>query len=333
MGSLQLDLLDRPAAAPSADAVTARLLELGRPKNTRMAYRKQWERFEADCAAKLRRALPASPRTIIDYLAAGIAAGLAFSTLKQQRAAIRDKHLRTAHADPLKDPLVRDFWTGYLIENEREEKPTLGVLDAGIRAVIAAIDTELREAGPFATPRLRLAAARDRALVLTLYGGLLTRSEAASLRRANVVSGPKGLKLRVERSPGRFRDVDIAYDHDVSLCPVRALGEWFRVADIDDGAAFRSIDQQGRITSDPLTEEGVKFVWRRRAGLAGLDARLVPVRALRDGAQKQAAYDGASDEEVLERAGLHEESRVSVSRRVARARNLGKSKKPAPATL
>ncbi|MBK9266195.1 MAG: site-specific integrase [Polyangiaceae bacterium] len=81
--------------------------------NTRRAYAREWERWEAYAFEHGASALPASPLVVAAYMAHLDAEGLAPSSLDVAMAAIVDRHRDARVALPSNDPVVRDVLRGF----------------------------------------------------------------------------------------------------------------------------------------------------------------------------------------------------------------------------
>ncbi len=126
---------------------------------------------------------------------------------------------------------------------------------------------------------------RDRTLLLLGFAGAFRRGELTRLVWDDVREVDEGLVVRLRRSKtdlaGRGRDVGIPWGRSLLTCPVRAVLTWRqRMADqLGDAFAgetrcFPRVGKAGRITTEePLTEEGLTMVVKRRMTAAGLDGR------------------------------------------------------------
>jgi hypothetical protein len=142
----------------------------------------------------------------------------------------------------------------------------------------------------------------------------------------------------IQRSPdavAKPRFCTIKFGHDPRYCPVRALEEWIRVAEIKNsgGPVFRPIDRHGHIGSSALSTRNIRAIVKRRCGLAKIDERMVSMRSLRKGAIQQRAYNGAVVGELLDDAGLSHDSATAIANLAAPAREIREHGGPAPDRL
>jgi site-specific recombinase XerD len=312
------------------------------PRNTASAYKIAWETFTEFCADPKRgyRRLPASPRAVAEYLTYLFAVkAFSISTIKQHKAAIRHHHKLAGHLDPGRDPAVAEVWKGILIESDAQAQPlTYALWRRSVEAVADAIETELGALGRFAPAAQRLAAVRDRALVLVLASSArLTAREVHSLRTEEIVAAEDGLSVRVQRSPDAFgkpRLTTIKFQRG-RYCPVDALGAWLRQADLDGdvqtGAVFRPIQKDGKLGRGAISPSMLLRIVKRRCALAGIDPKLISMRALRSGSIMQGGYDGEQLSEVMDTTGLSPESKPRLATLVARGRNLRERNEKPPA--
>lgn len=338
--ALQPQLIAVPDARVDAEAAAQSLRDLAQRANTAAAYAVAWDSFRAFCDAKTRRykALPASPRAVSEYLAYLHKSGKALRTIKQHKAAIRRYHRMAGHVDPSKDPLVEQTWTGIYISFDQDvAKPTLAAMQAALTQIVDAIDKELADAGAFAPPNIRLQCARDRALLLLTHSSAhLTTRELQSMDFDEIAAADGGIVARVRRSPdavAKPREAFIRFGHAPRYCPVRALQEWKRVSELEHGPIFRKIDRYGHLWNSAMTPQNIRLVVARRCALAGFTSTLLSVRSFRAGSMLQAAYDGQSDEQIIQDAGLSEESTPLLRPGFERARSLKKKKIKPPKTM
>ncbi|TAM87660.1 hypothetical protein EPN42_11135 [bacterium] len=326
----------RDQRALEASATT--LAAAGQPENTRLAYGRSWRDFAEWCELNGRKALPAHPDSVRLYLADrwDSSDGASVSTLKQRRAAIRAKHREHRFPDPTQDDAVRRLWLGILTEDRRPRERKLAIMETGLRAIIDAMDRELRVAGRFASAHDRAVDARDRAMILVFFHGALRRAELARLEAEQIAAADRGLRLRVNASdlPQRERDVTLEYSASPILCPVIGLEGWLRLAAIERGLVWRHVDEEGHILPEALSPRTIYAIVVRRCAAAGIDPESCSPHSLRLGALAHAAFRGEQDDAVLKRGGLHGGRTLADLKPVLqRARSLRKAGKRAPATL
>jgi hypothetical protein len=309
--------------------------------NTSKAYKTAWDAFVAFCAAARYRSLPAPPRAVAEYLASLRAAGRAVKTCRQHKAAVRHYHLRARHADPGRDPLVDETWRGILIEADKEKPPvSYAVWRAAVERVVDKIDADLSAAGLAPSALTRLAAARDRALILMLASSARpSAGELHSLARESIVSAPDGIDICVRRSPDLVvppRIVRVRFGRDPH-CPVRALDAWLRLIDLERpdavGPVFRAIDPHGHVARTALQARNMLDIVKLRCAAADIAPNLVTMRSFRAGSIVQGAYDGEDDVTLRESAGVGVDSAPRVATLAAHGRALRKARMTPPTGL
>jgi len=267
---------------------------------TEKIYTDDWRAFRAWCDTHAAPALPAPPAIVAAYLAER-AATLGRSGLRLILAAIAYHHRRAGLLWTSRDPVIATVMRGILRAQQRPERPAAALTSTELRHVLAAIGDEALTGLAGAA---RLAALRDRALLLTGLAGALRRSELVALDVEDVRFRTEAMVLRLHRSKadqeGQGADVVIPRGAHLATCPVRAVEAWLRRSGIEYGAVFRRITASGTIEAR-LTGNGVWRILRRRAATAGLtvDAseRLSP-HGLRAGFITEAYLHGALDEQV-----------------------------------
>src|SRR5690349_3537438 len=121
-----LEPLPTPPADPVPRALVPRVDQArhyyaqAKAANTLRSYRAGGQHFVSWCAVHTLEPLPATPQTLVLYLAAH-AEQVTPSTLASRVAAIRFAHQQHGHASPTTHPLVRDVLSG--IRRTRGTRP------------------------------------------------------------------------------------------------------------------------------------------------------------------------------------------------------------------
>ena len=156
-----------------------------------------------------------------------------------------------------------------------------------------------------------LTALRDRAILMVAFAsGGRRRSEVASLRTEQLV---KQVPVTDENgSPlpslgihlGRTKTSGTDHDETVYLTgrPVEALTRWLEAAKIDKGSVFRKVDRWGNVSARALEPSAINAIVKKRAEMAGLDAREFSAHGLRSGYLTEAANRGISLPEAMEQS-------------------------------
>ncbi|MGW9242549.1 tyrosine-type recombinase/integrase [[Kitasatospora] papulosa] len=120
-----------------------------------------------------------------------------------------------------------------------------------------------------------LAVLRDRAMSLMEFGIAGRAAEVAALDVADIKLAEGGLEVHVPGVKGRpDRDVEVDYAENPDLCAVRAWQAWKEAAGIEQGPAFRSVDQWGHLGTARLSANAVRLAVTRSAARAGVDVKL-----------------------------------------------------------
>jgi site-specific recombinase XerD len=257
--------------------------------NTERAYRADWADFVQWCAQARRRALPASPRTVSEYLD-DLATRRRPSTVRRRLAALNAEHRAAGLRVPGDAPgprlaAARADWRGRAL---RRSTVPLAVPDL----------VRMLEATP-----ATLAGARDRAVLLLGYGAALRRTELVGLDLGDARLRRDGaLALRLSRGP-----VMVPPGSQDALCAVRAWSAWadeLRARGVRAGPAFRPVDRYGNVGSGRLSDKAVTGIVQRAARAARLPRpERFTGRSLRLGMVVTAAGLGATDLGIMAQTG------------------------------
>lgn len=166
-----------------------------------------------------------------------------------------------------------------------------GLRPSGVRAVLAMRSSSLT--GTAGGPLSQVADAlldtatdvlRDRALLLLGFAMAARRGELTNLVWADVRTADEGLLIRLRRSKtdqlGRGTTLGVPFGRSALTCPVRALQAWRERVHVqlgeelnDQTPIFLGVGRAGRLTHQPLTEEAVTVIVKRRAERAGLEGK------------------------------------------------------------
>jgi integrase len=246
------------------------------------------------CFARSRApTLPAAPKTLAIYLAAGARRGLKVATLSQAIAAIASQHEEAGFDGPHGARLVKRVWKGI--------RRTCGTAPRQV----APTTVEVLRALSAALPDSRIGV-RDRALLVVGFGAARRRSELVALDLDDVCFKPNGLIVRVRRSKtdqdGEGNDVGLRAGDNPLTCPVRTLRAWLQAGPITEGALFRNINRHGHLGAR-LTPAAVDRIIKRAAVVAGIDPTEYAGHSLRAGLATVAGAAGKSDRRIAQQGG------------------------------
>jgi site-specific recombinase XerD len=268
-------------------------LKNAKSKNTRRAYRADWNDFGQWCERYRRVSLPATPDTVAYYLA-DRSQSLKMSTLQRRLATIAEAH-RTAGIDsPTRHAQVRLVWAGIRREKGIAQSHTKPVLTKHIRQMVSSLaDT--------------LLGARDRALLLLGFAGAMRRSEIVGLDVSDVAVAEEGLVVLIRKSKTDQeqggRKIGIPFGTNPDTCPVRALTAWLDRSEITEGPLFRSVNRHDQVSRVRLSDRTVAEVVKRSLLAAGKSARRYAGHSLRAGLITQAAIAGVSERAIQDQSG------------------------------
>ncbi|MEV5792675.1 tyrosine-type recombinase/integrase [Streptomyces sp. NPDC052192] len=247
-------------ATPALSGAAREALAAGTADSTRRAYSSDWSEFTNWCAANSRPPLPASPETVVEYVAALTTTprprtGRPYSPNSIERAIAA---IRTAHSAanvPLPSTKgARIILRGYRDRLARAKDPA-----AKTRKAQPAVPTALR-AMLDTLDRDALMGKRDAALLLLGFATAARVSELVALDLGDVPETDNGIEASVYRRKVKaFSDTAVPFGSNPSTCPVRAvraLREALADAGRAEGPLFVRVDRHGRI-APPMFRRGV----------------------------------------------------------------------------
>ena len=245
-----------------------RYLEAATRANTRRSYAGAVRHFEVDWGGHL----PATPDSVANYLAA-YAGKLAINTLKQRLAALAQWHIEQGFADPTGTPLVRKVLKGVQAVHPQMEKQAEPLQIARLTDVSQWLMAAI--ANPEVTPAHALMYRRDHALVLLGFWRGFRTDELMRLQVEHIRLIPsKGMTCFLPRSKGDRQNRGNTFTVPAlsRLCPVTAVREWIRVADLTEGPVFRSVNRWGHVGQRSLHPNSFVPLLRRLFTDAGLSS-------------------------------------------------------------
>ena len=250
------------AAAERARTYAARAQAPG----TKRVYRSAWRQYGAWCGRLGFDPLAGDPEVVRLYLAAA-GESRAAATLEVHLSAILQAHRLIGRPLDARDPRIATVMEG-LRRNQslRAKRQATPLTLADLRALVRAQpDTDL--------------GLRNRALLLTGFGGALRRSEIVALDLDDLQWVEQGVVLTIRRSKtdqtGRGAAVAIARAADPDLCAARTLASWLRC---------RRAQIAGQSDSEGRHPLFVRFSKSDRMRPARLDGRAVS-RLVKSGAE------------------------------------------------
>lgn len=276
-------------------AETSRYLIAAKSEATRKAYLDDWKDFAAYCDTVGADCLPAEPDTIANYLA-DRAGRLQPATLSRRLTTITSLHEQLEPGErparnPAKSAIVRQTLAGI--------RRTYGVRQRCKAPLMYGDLKRLCHGGAFHGLRGK----RDKALLLLGFAAALRRSELVSVQVKDLGFSTDGLMLFIPRSKsdqiGQGELLPVPYFGDSSACPVRAVQDWLRLTNIQQGAVFRSVNDKCELGQKAMNPASVADIVKKYAEWLGLPPGRYAGHSLRRGMATDAAAHGASLPEIM----------------------------------
>ncbi|WP_019603418.1 site-specific integrase [Teredinibacter turnerae] len=267
--------------------------------NTRKTYQSAIRQFE-----KWGGRLPTERETVVRYLL-DKASALNPRTLSLHLTAISQWHYYQGFADPVRDPVVRKTLEGITRTHARPKQKAKALR----LEHIAHMTTYLR-----ALPKSKQTS-RDLALLLVGFFGAFRRSELVAIQLEHLVWEPEGVLVRLPRSKtdqsgsGLMRALPASKNS--SCCPVVALKEWIKIANLTDGHLFRRVNRWGTVGDRPLAAGTVNERLKAIGEACGFD--FVPdmsSHSLRRGLSTSAARERVDFALIKKQGGWRSDSTV-----------------------
>lgn len=258
---------------------------------TLRVYAGVWAIFTSWCEARGLGPLPASPETVVAYIA-DQAERLRAVTVKKHLAAISQLHKLRGYDSPVQTEPVKLTMAGLRRVKGVASKPKRALRVEHVRKMVETMPDDL-------------VGVRDRAIILLGIVTGMRRSELVSLDVAEVVFEPEGAILTIRRSKrdqeGRGRQVAVPLGRHEATCPVRALRRWLSESELEAGPVFVRLDPAGN--RQRLSGKAVARIVKRAAARSGLDATMFAGHSLRRGFASETARAGASERSIARTTG------------------------------
>jgi len=264
-----------------------RLTEATLAKNTRLAYAADLKDF-LQAGGKV----PETSERLIAYLM-GCAGLYAYSTIKRRLISIKKAHQVRNCESPTDDPKIKSLLRGIKRKYGCAQRQAKPVTRDNLRNIVSTMNDSTRDI-------------RDKAILLLGFAGAFRRSELVSLDVEDIEIIEEGLLIRLRRSKTdqeqRGRIVAIPKLRS-KLCAVRAVSQWLKIANIDEGAIFQSISKSGTPTGKRIDSGHVSSLLKRKIAEIGKDAKRYSAHSLRAGLVTEAAKAGVSSWKIRQQTG------------------------------
>jgi site-specific recombinase XerC len=314
---------DDPNQVPLLPHLRVRLEHRG----TKASYEADLADFNRFSVAATQRDLPkppVPPNLLADYVSDLHKRGFQRETIRRRLCAIAAWYKENdLEIDPRRNDKVKRAWDEIRKDDDRKKERRLAALQSVVFEMLDSLDTDY-DAHVRPSNQVTLSYLRDRALILVLYFGGMTRTEIATLYRENIIEYPgedKTLLLKVNTSgekidpeskrkvwvtPKRTRLAFLRRGFDPDRCPVRAISQWIHKAGIKDGYVFRGVMLNGNITTGlaPRSVHEIITTRMKRVDVHDVDVSQLSAHSLRIGLAGSLAIEGKSDREILAAVGL-----------------------------
>jgi len=223
--------------------------------NTIRSYRADFAIFEAWCQQERRSALPATSKTVADFVLAQVKSA-APATIGRRRAAIAKIHRLLKFDSPVNTEEVNLATRTVFRQIGRRQNQALGLTSVLKLKLINACPTDLQ-------------GLRDRALIAVGYDTLCRRAELVQLQIDDLTINPDGSgTILVKKSKtDKFGEGRLAY---LSAVAVAHLERWLNAANLKTGPIFRHV-HNGHVWCPALHARKVASIIKNRAKKAGIE--------------------------------------------------------------
>lgn len=256
----------------------AAYLQQPKAANTLKAYGQDWKDFDAWCRAQGVQSLPAAAPDVVNYLS-DIADRVCANTVARHLTAISIYHKMHGVQNPAQEGVVKTVIYSIKRQNGTRQQGKMPITPAMLQAFDFPAD---------------IIGKRDKALLLVGFAGALRRSELANLTVNDLQFCGDGVVLTIQQSKtdpfGEGQKIAIPYAPQKDLCPVVALADWLKAANIKSGYVFRAFWRGSqKVKSGKMTDKTVALIVKHYAESAGLDPALYSGHSLRRGFATAAA--------------------------------------------
>ena len=261
-------------------------------KNTVRSYQSDWRHFSTWCEKFGLPSLHTTEEAYALYLTSLAKDGKKASTIQRRISAISQAHTAAGYESPNTNK-IRMVWAGI--------KRTIGTEEKGKEPIILDILKQILDVIPD-----RLLGIRDRALLLLGFAGAFRRSELIGIDVEDIKTVKEGIVISLKSSKtnqeGKKEVVAIPYGENPDTCPVHAINKWLEVANISEGALFRSINRHGQVSEKRLSSKAVSIIVKRYMNVVGLNEEDYAGHSLRSGFATTAAMLGKSERSIMKQS-------------------------------
>ena len=257
---------------------------------TKRAYASDLKHFFANGGG-----IPASPAALAEYLAR-CAEKLSVATMERRLTAIHKAHLEKNLESPARSETVKRMMQGIRRMLGTKQRQVQPLVKDDLLAALVMIDQQ----------KMPIKAARDRALLLVGFASAMRRSELVAVRVEHLTYLNNGVEIFLPFSKtdqeAHGRTVFIPHANG-ERCPVRALINWLKISEINEGFVFRSVSRHDRVAQHGLSAQSVALLVKASVERVGGDAKKVSGHSLRAGYCTSAAERGLQPWQIREQTG------------------------------
>jgi site-specific recombinase XerD len=264
--------------------------------NTKRAYRSDLKLFVAWCDEHNLDSLPATNDAVALYMVYMDKIGRRPSTIRRALTSINQAHVLAGHPEPV-DARVLELKKGIHRIRGRARKKKIAITLERLRRFIITTPNDF-------------IGTRDRALLLVGWTAALRRSELCAILHEDLEERPEGFALTLPRSKtdqeGVGRKIGLPFvDGEPTLCAVRALRKWLKLAKIESGPVFRIIGRSGynkmfHIAGEKsISDKRVSLIIKSAARRAGYESAEYSGHSLRSGLVTTLAHAGISETGIM----------------------------------
>lgn len=287
--------------AEDVDKIVADAHSYALAGTTEQQYYYRFRAFESYCDLVGKQALPASPDTVLSFLAVQSKRTVP-RCVKLSKTAIRSRHVMAELPDPTATAKIDKFMSGINRKYGTAVKKKKALRADEMRNICINYD---RDGG--------LTAIRGKAALMTGFFGCFRASELVNIQIDNIEFCPEGLIIRIPKSKtdqeGAGQVVAIPRGANPETDPVLAVEEWLEalaerlgVKAVKTGPLFPALrrlpsDAQ-RVYPVPITMTRYRLIIKKAVEEIGLDPAAYSGHSCRSGHATSAARAGATRDDI-----------------------------------
>lgn len=268
-------------------AAAAALTRRARATSTRRAYDSDWRIFTGWCEAAGRSSLPATPDTVLCFVAGELQERKP-ATVERRLASIAQRHKSAKLPSPVTSE-VRDALAGWCRQHGREQRQAHALTAEDVGVIAATCDESPREV-------------RDRLILLMGFATGMRRSELAGLELRDLDITREGVLVRIRRGKtdqeGHGRCVPLHPGRRGTTDPLYWLSRYLELRGRWPGSLFVQTTPAGMLKRQGLSGRGVGEVVKRLCSRVGLQGRYT-AHSLRAGLVTHSLLEGAPEALVM----------------------------------